>query len=242
MSARNASWGCSASGRQRRLVELARAAEPGSDHQLAFVNALCTSVLSAPHLVLLADLLDGDPAALGLPGLRVDTDLRWRIVTALAAGGHIDADGPATAFIDAEARRDPTAAGKRHAAAASAARPQAEVKAAAWREVIEDDTLPNITARAIITGWAQPGQGELLAPYTGRYFETVGKVWERRSSEVAQTVVIGLYPSWDVSAEGLAAADWFLEGLHVPPALRRLVLEGRAGVERALRARSFDSG
>jgi hypothetical protein len=32
-----------------------------------------------------------------------------------------------------------------------------------------------------------------------------------------------------------------LGGLHVPPALRRLVLEGRAGVERALRARAFDA-
>jgi aminopeptidase N len=66
-------------------------------------------------------------------------------------------------------------------------------------------------------------------------------VWDRRSSEVAQTVVVGLYPSWDVSTEGLAAADWFLGGLHVPPALRRLIIEGRATVERSLRARDFDS-
>ncbi len=231
-----------------RLVELARAAEGGSDHQLAFVNALCTSVFSGaasqPHLTLLADLLEGDPAGHALPGLRVDTDLRWRIITALAAGGRIDpgvdSGGPATPFIDAEARRDPTAAGRRHAAAASAARPRADVKARSWREVIEDDTLPNITARAIIAGWTQPGQRELLAPYTRRYFETISTVWERRSSEVAQTVVVGLYPSWDISADALKAADWFLGGLHVPPALHRLVLEGRAGVERSLRAREFD--
>jgi aminopeptidase N len=225
-----------------RLLELARRAEPGSDHQLAFVNALCTSRLSTHHLVVLADLLDRDPAESGLAGLEVDTDLRWRIVTALAAGGRIDADGPQTPFIDAELRRDPTAAGKRHAAAASAARPQPEVKHRAWREVIEDDTLPNITARAIIAGFAQPGQGDVLAPYAKQYFDAITQVWERRSSEVAQTVVVGLYPSWDVSASGLAAADWFLGGLHVPPPLRRLVLEGRAGVERALRARAFDAG
>ena len=229
-----------------RLVELARAAAPGSDHQLAFVNALCTSAPSGsggcePHLRLLADLLDGDPAAHGLAGLQVDTDLRWRIVTALAAGGRIDADGPATPFIDAEAQRDPTAAGRRHAAAAAAARPQAEVKARAWREVLEDDTLANTAARAVIGGWVQPGQRELLMPYTRRYFDSVAAVWERRSSEVAQTVVVGLYPSWDISAEALQAADWFLGGLHVPPALRRLVSEGRAGVERALRAREFDA-
>ncbi len=225
-----------------RLLELARGAEPGSDHQLAFANALCTSKLSTGHLLVLADLLDRDPAACGLPGLQVDTDLRWRLVTALAAGGRIDADGPETPFIDSELQRDPTAAGKRHAATASTARPQSDVKHRAWREVIEDDTLPNITARAIIAGFSRPGQGELLAPFAGHYFDAIGQVWERRSSEVAQTVVVGLYPSWDVSAAGLAAADWFLGGLHVPPPLRRLVLEGRAGVERALRARAFDAG
>ena len=224
-----------------RLLKLARDADAGSDHQLAYVNALCASVLSPRHLVLLADLLDRGPGECGLPGLAVDTDLRWRIVIALAAGGHIDADGSQTPFIDAEADRDPTAAGKRHAAAAAAARPQADVKHRAWREVIEDDTLSNATARAIINGFVQPGQGGLLAPYTQEYFDTVSAVWERRSSEVAQTVVVGLYPSWNISAEGIAAADWFLGGLHVPPPLRRLVLEGRAGVERALKARAFDN-
>ncbi len=107
-----------------RLLELARAAQPGSDHQLAFVNTLCSSVLSPRHVVTLADLLDHDPADLGLAGLEIDTDLRWRIVTALASAGEIDADGSATPFIDAEVQRDPTAAGKRHGAQAAAARPQ----------------------------------------------------------------------------------------------------------------------
>ncbi|MBS1696024.1 MAG: aminopeptidase N [Actinobacteria bacterium] len=224
-----------------RLLELARAAEAGSDHQLAFVNALCTSVLATRHVVVLADVLAGDPADQGLPGLQVDTDLRWRIVTALAAAGEVDGDGQPTPFIDAEAQRDPTAAGRRHAAAASAARPQAVVKEAAWQQVVEDDTLANITARSIIGGFVRPGQDTLLTPFTPRYFAAIAGVWERRSSEVAQTVVIGLYPSWDISAEALGAADAFLAG-DIPPALRRLVLEGRAGVERSLRARAFDAG
>ncbi|MCW2552026.1 MAG: Membrane alanyl aminopeptidase Metallo peptidase family [Mycobacterium sp.] len=224
-----------------RLLELARDAEPGSDFQLAYVNALCTSALSLRHTAVLAALLDTDPAELGLPGLTIDTDLRWRLVTALAAGGDIDEGGTATPFIDAEALRDPTAAGRRNAAAASAARPQAAVKDAAWQQVIEDDTLANITTRAIVTGFVQPGQAALLKPFTAKYFDAILGVWERRSSEVAQTVVIGLYPSSDVSQDGLDAADRFLAG-EVPPALRRLVIEGRAGVERALRARGFDAG
>ena len=99
-----------------RLLELARGAEAGSDHQLAYVNALCNSVLADRHTDVLRALLDADPAAQDLAGLDVDTDLRWRIVTALAAAGVVDSDGPQTPFIDAEAQRDPTAAGKRHAA------------------------------------------------------------------------------------------------------------------------------
>jgi aminopeptidase N len=224
-----------------RLLELARGAEAGSDHQLAFVNALCTSALSLRHTAVLAALLDTDPAELGLAGLTVDTDLRWRIVTALAAGGDVDEKDTATPFIDAAAQRDPTAAGKRNAAAASAARPQLAVKQAAWQQVIEDDTIANVTTRAIVSGFVQPGQAALLAPFTAKYFDAIAGVWERRSSEVAQTVVIGLYPSWDVSQAGLDAADRFLAG-EVPPALRRLVIEGRAGVERALRARALDVG
>ena len=222
-----------------RLLELARAAEPGSDHQLAYVNALSTSALSLRHTAVLAALLDTDPAELGLSGLSIDTDLRWRLVIALAAGGDIDQDGTATPFIDAEAARDRTAAGRRNAAAASAARPQAAVKEAAWQQVVEDDTLANVTTRAIVGGFVQPGQAALLQPFSAKYFEAIAGLWERRSSEVAQTVVIGLYPSSDVSQAGLDAADRFLAG-EVPPALHRLVIEGRAGVERALRAREFD--
>ncbi|OBA81659.1 aminopeptidase N [Mycolicibacterium elephantis] len=213
-----------------RLLELAREAAPGSDHQLAYVNALCGSVLSPRHVEVLSELLDNDPAVKGLPGLDVDTDLRWRIVTALAAAGAVDSDGMPTPFIDAEAKRDPTAAGQRHALAAAAARPQLAVKEAAWERVIEDDTLANITARSIIGGLVRPGQQELLKPFRDKYFGAIAGVWRRRSSEVAQTVVVGLYPSWDVSQEGLDAADRFLADPDVPPPLRRLVLEGRAGV------------
>ncbi|BBX97254.1 aminopeptidase N [Mycobacterium lacus] len=226
-----------------RVLELARSAEPGSDHQLAFVNALCSSVLSPRHVETLRLLLDADPVEQGLGGLTVDTDLRWRIVTALATAGAIDADGPQTPRIDAEAQRDPTAAGKRHAAQAAAARPQFDVKDRAFTTVVEDDTLANATGRAIIAGIAAPGQGELLEPLTARYFEAIPGVWARRSSEVAQSVVVGLYPHWDISEAGIAAADSFLTApeSEVPPALRRLVLEGQAGVKRALRARSFDA-
>ncbi|MFE3445367.1 aminopeptidase N [Nocardia sp. NPDC059180] len=223
-----------------RLLELAREAEPGSDHQLAFVNALTGAKLSAWHTEVLRELLDGDPAAVGLAGLVIDTDLRWRIVTALAAAGEIDADGVDTPAIDAELANDQTAAGKRQAAAAATARPIAEVKEHAWATVMGDDSVPNITARSIVNGFAPAGQGELLNSFVERYFAEIPEVWERRSSEVAQTVVVGLYPSWEISEAAVASADEFLADER-PPALARLVSEGKAGIERSLRARDFDA-
>jgi aminopeptidase N len=194
-----------------------------------------------------AELRARDFVALVAGGVHAETEvgvaqrLLLQAQTALATAGDIDADGPATPFIDAEVQRDPTAAGKRHGAQAATARPQLKVKEEAWTTVVEDDTLANITARAIIAGIAPPAQHELLKPFTARYFEAISGVWARRSSEVAQTVVIGLYPHWDISDDGIAAADKFLSDPEVPAALRRLVLEGQAGVKRALRARRFDA-
>ena len=100
--------------------------------------------------------------------------------------------------------RDPTAAAaaRRGAAGHDQPRPGEEQ---AWEQVIEDDTLANITTRSIVGGFVQPGQREVLAPFTARHFAAIPG-GERRSSEVAQTVVIGLYPSWDISEDALRAA------------------------------------
>ena len=224
-----------------RLLELAQSAEAGSDHQLAFVNTLLTGVLRDDQLSAAATLLDGtDPADVGLPGLTVDAELRWKLVKALATAGAIDTDPAATPAIDAELARDNTAAGARHAEAARAARPLAAAKESAFTASFTDDALANVMVRAIVEGLVRPGQADLLAEYTDRYFAEVADLWARRSSEVAQTVVIGLYPAWDVSQAALDKADAFLAGDH-PPALRRLIVEGRDSTARALRARAVDA-
>jgi aminopeptidase N len=144
--------------------------------------------------------------------------------------------------IEAELQRDPTAAGQRHAAAARAARPTAEAKAEAWRLAVHDDTLPNAMQEAVIRGFNHATQGELVAPYLQHYFADIRGVWERRTSELAQNVVVGLFPTWSstISQHTLDAADAFLADPEVPRALRRLVSEGRADVQRALTARAAD--
>src|SRR5437879_2299224 len=133
-----------------------------------------------------------------------------------------------------------TSAIGRAAAAAATARPIAEVKEQAWATVMGDDSVPNITARSIVGGFAPAGQGDLLMPYVERYFAQIPDVCDRRSSAVAQRVVIGLSPHWAISGEAVAIADKSLAGDH-PSARRRLVTEGKAGIELPLRARAFDT-
>ncbi len=75
---------------------------------------------------------------------------------------------------------------------------------------------------AVIAGFAHPTQGELLIEYRDRYFADVAGVWERRTSELAQAVAVGLFPTWTstIAAETVAAADAFLAGQPGRPRYR----------------------
>ncbi|MGW5093375.1 aminopeptidase N [Streptomyces nodosus] len=210
-----------------------RSAEPGSDHQLAWARAFAATARTPEQLDLLEGLLDGTGT---VEGLAVDTELRWAFVERLAAVGRFD-----EAEIAGELERDRTAAGERHAATARAARPAPEAKEEAWASVVESDKLPNAVQEAVIAGFVQTDQRELLASYTEKYFAAVKGVWDSRSHEMAQQVVVGLYPSVQVSEETLARTDAWVTDTDPSPALRRLISESRAGVERALKAQAADA-
>ncbi|WP_406008909.1 aminopeptidase N [Streptomyces sp. NBC_00637] len=210
-----------------------RSSAAGSDHQLAWARAFAATARTPEQIDLLESLLDGGQT---IEGLAVDTELRWAFVQRLVAVGTFD-----EADIAAEYERDKTAAGERHAATARAARPTPEAKAEAWASVVDSDELPNAVQEAVIGGFVQTDQRELLAPYTDRYFEVVKGIWDSRSHEIAQQIAVGLYPTVQVSRETLAKTDEWLASAEPNAALRRLVSESRAGVERALKAQAADA-
>ncbi|WP_330349782.1 aminopeptidase N [Streptomyces sp. NBC_00582] len=210
-----------------------RTATAGSDHQLAWARAFAATARTPEQLDLLEALLDGSQT---IEGLAVDTELRWAFVQRLAAVGRFD-----EAVIAGEYERDKTAAGERHAATARASRPTPEAKAEAWAQVVESDKLPNAVQEAVIGGFVQTDQRELLAPYTEKYFEVVKGIWDARSHEIAQQIAVGLYPAIQVSQETLDRTDAWLSSAEPNAALRRLVSEARAGVERALKAQAADA-
>ena len=148
------------------------------------------------HLNHARGLLDG---SVTVDGLAIDTEFRWHVIESLAAAGALD-----EAAIDAEAERDPTDAGLRHAAAARAARPVAAAKAAAW-DAVNDPATALAMLRAHVRGFQQPDQEDLLAPYVEPYFDALGPMWRERGQEVALTFAGTMYPAAVATPEVVGA-------------------------------------
>ncbi|MFE2289225.1 aminopeptidase N [Streptomyces sp. NPDC059443] len=215
------------------LQEL-RFAEPGSEHQLTWARFFAAGAATEGDFQLLLGLLEGSAR---IDGLEVDQELRWDFLLPLAEHGAVD-----ESVLTAELARDDTASGKRHQVRCLAARPSAAVKDQAWAAVVESDALSNALVEATIAGMQQPSQRSLLAPYTERYFAAIAGIWSDRSIQIAMDVVRGLYPSLQDSRETLDATDaWLSAHESAPPALRRLVLESRDDLARALRGQACDA-
>lgn len=219
-----------------RLLELARAAQAGSDTQLQLVKAFAARAETDAQLDAVAALLDGREA---LDGLTIDTDLRWELLTSLVTGGRAGETD-----IAVQLSADATATGQRAAAAARAAVPTAEAKAAAWAAVVDGDDLPNAIQAATIAGFGRVHDRGLLLPYVEPYFAALATVWADKTNEMAQNIVLGLYPTDladDDRVDVLGATDaWLAAQPDAAPALRRLVAENRDGVRRALAAQETD--
>ncbi|HEX5858930.1 MAG TPA: aminopeptidase N [Microbacterium sp.] len=216
------------------LWQLAQAAEAGSDSQLQFVTAFASAASAPQHWETVRRLRDGE---LSLDGLEVDTDLSWQLLISLAAGGVADA-----AEIDEALAADNTAKGGEFAAQAKASIPTAEAKRAAWDSLIDTDDLPNTIVRSTALGFQHPATVAQLGDFVQPYFEMLLPVWESRTYKIAEYLIAGLYPS---PLANIALRDatraWLAANRDAAPALRRLVDENLAGVERALAVQDKDA-
>jgi aminopeptidase N len=220
------------------LRDLLGAAEPGSDAQLAYLRAFAGVATSAEDLALLAGLLDG---SVRIDGLSVDTDLRWALLARLVSRAFPTGSGEhfGMAEIEAELARDATDAGERHAATCRAEIPTAAAKREAWR-ALSGGELTLATFRATLAGFADPDQPELVEPYREDFFAILGDVWRDWSSAMAQDFVAGVYRVCALSPETVEATDAYIAAAQPPAALRRLLIEGRDDVLRALRCQARD--
>jgi aminopeptidase N len=216
------------------LAELMEGADAGSDHQLAFVRSFAGAAVTDAGLERVQRLYDG---AEQLEGLTVDTDLRWTLLTALAAAGRADA-----AAIEAELARDHTISGQERAAAARAVRPTAEAKEEAWQAAVVRDDVPNETQRQVAVHFQVIDQDELLEPYVDRYFEAAETVWEAKGVQKSSMVLQFMFPRALATQETLDRVNAWLASSTANPAAQRYVREGASDLERALAAQARDAG
>jgi len=216
------------------LWKLAQAAARGSDSQLQFVTNFASAAATPAQWEIVRALRDGTTT---LDGLEIDTDLSWQLLVSLAAGGLVT-----VTEIDAALAADNTAKGGEFAAQAKAALPTPEAKREAWASLVQRDDLPNTVVRSAAAGFTHPAGAALLEAFVQPYFDMLLPIWESRTYQIAQYLIVGLFPA-PLADKALrdATRAWLKANANAPTALRRLVAENLAGVERALAAQARDA-
>ena len=221
------------------LWQLTLNAEAGSDNQLQFLRAFAGLATTTPQLDNLEALLDDK---LHLEDLPIDADLAWDILGGLVAGGRAE-----EIAIELQLSKDATASGQRRAAHARAALPTESGKRAAWDALVNPaagEELPNAIQFEATSGFNRANDWALLAPYVDEYFAMLRTTYTERTNETAQNLIEGLYP---VQLAGRVpdlqdkADAWLAANDDAHDALKRMVIEGRDSVRRALEAQAKDA-
>ncbi len=215
------------------LWGLANQAEPGSDAQFQFVKFFADIASTTEHGEALAGLFDG---SIELESLTIDTDLRWEILSGLILVGRAG-----EAEIAAALAADSTASGQQAAAQARATIPTSTAKQAAFDSLVGANDAPNAIVRATCLGLNHVSDPALLAGLVAPYFSALTTIWADRSYHMADATITGLYPAALANEELRAASQgWLDANVDAPPALRRIIVEALAGVERALAVQRAD--
>ncbi|HTN57845.1 MAG TPA: aminopeptidase N [Protaetiibacter sp.] len=215
-----------------RLWQLAQDAAPGSDAQFQFVKFFANIASTTEHAAALQALRTGETA---LEGLEIDTDLDWELLEGLVligAAGELE--------IAAALEKDDTANGQQAAARARATIPTLEAKQATLTAALTDASISNVVLRNMALGYTHTNDASVLAELVPLYFEQLRRVWDERSFQLAQYIVHGFYPATLTTTELVDATRVWLEANPEPAALRRMIVEELAGVERALAAQERD--
>ncbi|AKK11375.1 aminopeptidase N [Corynebacterium uterequi] len=205
------------------LLAALRAAEPGSDAQLAITRAAIVSAAGRKDTTWLHGVLSGT-----VDGLAVDDDVRWAVLAALSAAG-----ADSEELIDAQLAQDDSLTGRASALRARWSVPTKETKKQLWAEVTRPAAWSNAEVEALLAAFNAPGHGSLRESVTSQFAAEVTTWWREHPIEIAQRLVRGLFPD-----SPLGEQQW--EKLHeqmLPPALDRVLKECQDQAQRRRRVR-----
>ena len=216
------------------LWKLAQNAQSGSDAQLQFTKFFAQFARNDQQLTTVADLLSGKAQ---LDGLEIDTDLRWELLTALSVGGKVTKER-----IDVELEADNTANGQKAHASAIAAMPEPKAKQEIFDELINTDDMSNALVNAASLAFGRVLDTSVLEPFVDQYFAKVLPVWNNKTYKMAEYLLVNLYPLAIANKSLADQTEKFLKNpeLASRPALKRIIIENLANVQRALIAQSAD--
>ena len=216
------------------LWRLAQNAQAGSDAQLQFIKFFAQFARNDQQLATVADLLSGKTQ---MDGLEIDTDLRWELLTALSVGGKVTRER-----IDVELEADNTANGQKAHAAAIAGMPDLKSKQEIFDKLVDTDQLSNALVNSASLAFGRVLDTSVLEPFVDQYFSKVLSIWENKSYHMAEYLLVNLYPLAIVNQALANQTEQFLKNpeLVSKPALKRIVVENLANVQRALAAQSAD--
>jgi aminopeptidase N len=218
------------------LLALARQAVAGSDAQLQFLKFFAQFANTDELLDALSDIRDGKEM---LVGLKIETDLDWELLTGLVVGGRSSDQDIAAAL-----EKDNTSNGQKAAAGARAALPTAQAKLKTWNLLTKTHELSNVLVDSASLGFVRVQNPQLLSPFVDEYFENSLRIWNDYTFKIAEYLIENLYPL-PLASEELAkkTQDWINKPeIKEIPALRRIFIEAKSNVDRALQAQQRDRG
>ncbi|MBM7050571.1 aminopeptidase N [Rothia sp. ZJ1223] len=225
-------------------------AAPGSDSQLILLRATLSCAAHTDRGIEFAqdvargalENLEGT-AITGLEGINYTQSLGWSALIALASHDRVEGS-----VLEQGRAFNPSATAERGFAFATAARPLASVKKAAFEAVMTNAELSNEILTATANGY-QAGPHELREDDAQQYFDLLTRVWSERSIVMATRVIDGLYPDATFQDEpaindhpAVALGEqWLADHEAAPSALRRKIIEHVDDARRSLTAQAARS-
>ncbi|MBW9233375.1 aminopeptidase N [Leptospira santarosai] len=182
------------------------------------------------QLSYLKDLLN---EKIAIPGIKIDQERRWSILTRLSAFG----DKDALDLIVKEEKTDTSDLGAKKAYQAKVAYPDPKSKSAAWKEFTDPNTKYSTDMlRYGMRGFYWDHQEEILKDYEDLYFESVIGIYKDRDSHFSSAFGNLLFPSLEPNRALVDKTNHFLkEQKEIPTLLKKDLKQHRDDLERTVK-------
>jgi aminopeptidase N len=177
----------------------------------------------------LKDLLAGRDS---VPGVELRSRDRFSIIETLLAAGDPDAEG----LLEAQARSDPSAEGRRYAFGVAAARADGEAKRALLRRFLEDRELPESWIEEALSPLNDLDQAPLTRPLLGSALEALPRLKFEHSIFFVNDW-LAAFLGGQSSRGALETAKRFVARAKLDRDLRLKVLEALDVLERTVKIR-----